>query len=226
MSPAGPARAIRYTLGTARFLARRPFTRIVVPDAPAMRDRAREKLLVELQHTTVYLEYGAGGSTVAAAGHVDTIVTVENDRKFLDSVTAKMGSRARHFVPIHVDTGWTRQLGHPVVRRPTPARVAKWKEYPVAPWRYLERAGLQPDLILVDGRFRVACVLESLLRLGDGARTRILLDDYAGRSAYSVIERFVDDLELFDRLAAFSRSLAFDAEECRRVLESSYADYR
>ena len=35
-----------------------------------------------------------------------------------------------------------------------------------------------PDLIFIDGRFRVACALYSIIMMRDYPKTKILIDDY------------------------------------------------
>jgi hypothetical protein len=88
------------------------------------------------------------------------------------------------------------------------------------------RWGRTPDVILVDGRFRVACVLESLLNLGDQDACTILLDDYVGRAHYRAVEAFVTVVELKGRMAVLRKRPRMDAERCRDVLQGFYADYR
>jgi hypothetical protein len=79
---------------------------------------------------------------------------------------------------------------------------------------------------LIDGRFRVACVLESLLHLGPNTTCNILVDDYAGRPHYKSIEEFGDLVAMHGRMAHFRRSPGLDVEKCRRVLEDFYRDFR
>ena len=64
-------------------------------------------------------------------------------------------------------------------------------------------AGLQPDTVLVDGRFRVACFLASLIYLQPGAV--ILWDDYRGRDSYYVVESIVKPTRFHGYMAEFSR---------------------
>ena len=55
----------------------------------------------------------------------------------------------------------------------TPRRIAKWKSYPLAPWPMRSL----PDLVLIDGRFRVACALVAIKNLYDKIDFEILFDD-------------------------------------------------
>lgn len=86
----------------------------------------------------------------------------------------------------------------PALKRPTARRVRRWQAYASAPWNYFRTIARQPDLILVDGRFRVACVLESLLNLSSQSDAEIY--DYISRAHYHVAERFAD-VRLVGRMA-------------------------
>jgi hypothetical protein len=116
--------------------------------------------------------------------------------------------------------GLTRDWGFPVFDRPTAHRIERWKRLPLAPWPHLAEL---PDVILIDGRMRVACCPESLLRVG--RETTILVDDYAGRS-YSAIERFAELINLHGRMAEFRKRSDFDELSCRVELQKAYSDLR
>ena len=59
-------------------------------------------------------------------------------------------------------------------------------------------------VVLVDGRFRVACFLKMLKSMApeDLKRTQILIHDYGGQE-YHVIEEFAELVEVHERLALF-----------------------
>jgi hypothetical protein len=77
----------------------------------------------------------------------------------------------------------------------------------------------------VGGRFRVACVLESLLSLSPLSNTQILLDDYAERPHYQVVERFAD-LEMAGRMAVLRPRRLIDRIQVRRMVRQFCADPR
>ena len=80
----------------------------------------------------------------------------------------------------HADIGDTKAWGMPVNNR----RVARWPGYPMSVW---DRDDFQqPDTVLIDGRFRLACFLTVLLRT-----TRpvlVLWDDYSDRTIERVAQ--------------------------------------
>jgi len=187
----------------------------------------------QLQRTRTYLEYGSGGSTVLANQRVQMLVSVDSDAHYLAAVRRKLTAdpaalqescRAAAKL-IYANIGFTVDWGMPAYTRPTSRRINLWKNYPLAPWRYFRSIEQQPDLILVDGRFRVACVLESLLNLSPVGNTSILLDDYISRPHYNVVERFAD-LEMVGRMAVLHPRRVWDRSEARRLLEHYCSDYR
>ncbi len=151
--------------------------------------------------STVMLEYGAGGSTLVAAERPHgTLVTVESDRRWLDGVLAQCQERSLpgRVVPVHVDIGPTKQWGFP-------RNQECWHRFPRysrKPWSVLEQLGLQPDLVLIDGRFRVACFLASCVFAS--RPTRILFDDYHSRDRYHRVEEIIKPAAVHhDRIAEF-----------------------
>jgi hypothetical protein len=174
-----------------------------------------------------YLEYGSGGSTVLANQVVTNLVSVDSDANFLGEVRRKLGQCDRRAMAklIHVNIGFTEHWGMPVFTKPTRRRLRRWEEYARAPWRYFRTIGQQPDLVLVDGRFRVACVLESLLSLSPLSETQILLDDYAGRPYYEIVEQFAD-IELAGRMAILRPRRLLDRIHVRRLVKQYCGDPR
>jgi hypothetical protein len=188
----------------------------------------RECFYANLKACTVYLEYGSGGSTLAALRIVPNVISVENDRAFYRAVTREATPLAKgRYLPIFVNTGRTSEWGLPRVQRPTPLRIRRWRRYVIAPWIAIEQNNLFPELIFIDGRFRVACALESLLRLPRASDCRILLDDFQQYDgAYFPIFEFVDDVERHGRAVVFRRAGTFDEVRCRALLAQYYADFR
>jgi hypothetical protein len=96
------------------------------------------------------------------------------------------------------DLGATGAWGFPT----DPTTCQRWPLYATRPWDRLARRQWVPDLILVDGRFRVACFLASLLQARPGAV--ILFDDYAGRrKQYGAAERHLPITRMAGRAAVF-----------------------
>lgn len=190
---------------------------------PEMLARWRE----EVTRAKVYLEYGSGASTVAAARVVERIYSVDSDARYLAAVAerAEHGKAADTAIEtVYVDIGRTEKWGRPLLEYPLSGRARKWRRYTEAPWELTEARGDLPDFVFVDGRFRVACVLESLLRLGPGSGTTIMLDDFSRRRrAYAAVLDFAE-AEPCGRGLLLRPGSPFDADGCRRALRRYQRD--
>jgi hypothetical protein len=155
------------------------------------------------------------------------VVSVDNDRAFMAAVAEKVlevpGAEGR-FKPIFIDIGWTEKWGRPLNEVRSRANIERWRRYTEAPWEYLEAKALVPDLVFVDGRFRVACVLETLLRLPDSSDCTVMFDDFALRTTtYGAILEFADG-ERVGRALVLHRKSPFDRKGCARALRAYQAD--
>lgn len=192
-----------------------------IPERPYMGAERLQLLERRLRDARVYLEYGSGGSTVLAAQlGVKEIHTVESDQSFLEAVRQRVAQcrpDARvcsHFVNI----GPTREWGIPT----DASAAAEWPLYCHAPWPQLLAAGVSPDVILIDGRFRVASFLVSCLCAKAG--TVILFDDYYYRPQYSVVEKLFMPASRAERMAEFIIPDSFDRQDATLALLRAVTD--
>jgi hypothetical protein len=178
-----------------------------------------------LRAADVYLEYGAGGSTVLAAGLCPTVVSAESDRAFLHAVTRKVREvhPACRFYPVHCDIGPTGPWGRP---RPARPLADAWRRYPDAPWEVLHQLHLEPTLVLIDGRFRVACALRVLLEWRARPGALMLFDDFTTRRYYRVVLEFAGEVERGRRLVVLRPKAVLDEPRGRALLEQYRRDWR
>lgn len=136
----------------------------------------------------VILEYGSGGSTVLAADlPAKRVFSVESDadwaRMMQDWFTQNPPAAGAQVHVIWSDIGPTRDWGFPRDKR----GAQRYARYPLAVW---DRADfVQPDVVLVDGRFRKGCAMATALRTT--RPVRLLFDDYVPRRHYHGVERFL-----------------------------------
>lgn len=170
-------------------------TTITLPTKP------RARFLECLDRGGIYVEYGAGGSTIAAARcpGISHVITVDTSAEWLRRVAAEIEEDFRKkWSPIHLDVGEVGEWGWPRGR----SHIAEWRTYATAPWKRAASLRLDPDLVLIDGRFRVASLCASLLLGRPG--TVILFDDYASRPEYHRVETFAAPVTLHGRMAEFA----------------------
>lgn len=195
-----------------------------ISNKPHLDDHALAYFEAKLRSCRFYLEYGAGGSTVCAALAGKPFITVDSDRYLLGDVKKRIDALttadARY---IACDVGPVGSWGAPLLK--TSTVMQRWPLYSAAPWGAVRAAGVQPDLVFVDGRFRVACVLSVLQHLQDRVDYEILLDDYEGRPYYSIVNKFAELKSLHGRMAVFAPK-AHDREDLAQTLRSVETDWR
>jgi hypothetical protein len=147
-----------------------------------------------------YLEYGCGASTeFAAKTYSCNIRAVETSLEWAQQVTTALGARAE---VVHIDLGPVGGWGRPTGYR----RAAAFPEYFNAGFE----SDFDPDVVLIDGRFRVAVFLAVVRNARVG--TQIVFDDYAYREFYHVVEQLVKPVEINHRQALFLRPATVDRE--------------
>jgi hypothetical protein len=150
----------------------------------------------QYQAASVILEYGSGGSTVFAAELGKSVVSVESDRAWAARLEAHLAPISDKATVHHADIGPTGLWGVPM----RPGEYAKFPGYALSVWDRPDF--VEPDLVLIDGRFRAACLAAVLLR----ARrpTTVLFDDYTKRRYYHGVEKLARKEEMVGRMASFT----------------------
>lgn len=150
------------------------------------------------EKTDVILEYGSGGSTIMAAKQNHSLVmSVESDAEWAENMKNVL-SRDYPLAPVHIhwaDIGPTKKWGRPQNSR----AWKKFHNYPLEIWDqdYFKH----PDLVFVDGRFRIACFMTTLFRISKPVK--LLFDDYLPRPEYAVVEQYVKPTKMIGRMAVF-----------------------
>ena len=153
-----------------------------------------------LQTSNCYLEYGCGGSTLFACNNakVKNVISVEIDKTWADKVRDSL-EHANSSVHIeYCDIGEVGEFGKPK----TLDKIQDYWKYMVTPWEVAKQNHLVPDVVLIDGRFRVASFLYSLVSARVG--TSIFFDDYFDRPYYFIVEEFCQLTERHGRMALFT----------------------
>jgi len=98
---------------------------------------------------------------------------------------------------LFIDIGPTKEWGWPSSDPP----LSTWPNYSLTPWKYSAGQGIEPNLVLIDGRFRIASFCASVL-FGK-PKTTILFDDYIDRPQYHVVEKYIQPRNVVGRLCEF-----------------------
>lgn len=158
----------------------------------------------------VYGEYGVGQSTNwVYANTTARILAVDTSKRWIDCVIADKAVNSR----IHatwVDLGELGDWGRPTSYE----KHENFDRYVNSIWSEPEK----PDVVLVDGRFRVSCFLHSLLHSAPG--TAIFFDDYCNRPHYHIVEELLRPTQTCGRQALFSTPHELDRARVARLAKS------
>jgi hypothetical protein len=170
-----------------------------------------------VSRSNCFLEYGCGGSTAYAANFakVKNIISVDTSKVWLEKVNQSLSDTGTKLFLRHCDLGEIGDWGTPVSRN----NSGDFWRYMVTPWKLSKELKLIPDAVLIDGRFRVASFLYSLLSARVG--TLIMFDDYLDRDHYHLVERFCKLKEKHGRMGVFYVEHNYDVSE----LVSTIAEY-
>jgi hypothetical protein len=155
----------------------------------------------------VYGEYGVGQSTRFIHDRTEArILAVDTSKEWVEATKASIGDTDRLFLE-HVDLGELGEWGMPTTYR----NRDKIDDY----LNFIWTRSFDPDLVLIDGRFRVACFTTSLLAAKPGCR--ILFDDYVERPHYHVVEELLEPERVNARQALFVVPERFDRAAAARM---------
>jgi hypothetical protein len=135
---------------------------------------------VDQNHAVI--EYGAGSSTLYFARHALEVHSVDSSRSYVTAVAAEAARRSLSNVHLsRANIGPVGEWGWPIDTYPTKKNRERWIAYLDAPWSSIGDAPV--GLVMVDGRFRVACAAYSIAKLIDRGQRNvaIFLDDFIGR---------------------------------------------
>lgn len=155
-----------------------------------------------------YGEYGVGQSTVWVSKNCSAhVYSVDTSKEWIDTVKSKL-TPSKKFDIEWVDLGVLGDWGYPR----TYEKRDDFHKYVESIWTKENK----PELVLIDGRFRVCCFLYSLIHGSPG--TKVIFDDYTNRPNYHVIEEFITPLKTNGRQALFVVPETLDIENVESVL--------
>eukprot|EP00747_Dinoflagellata_sp_TGD_P087999 gnl/TRDRNA2_/TRDRNA2_163843_c0_seq4.p1 gnl/TRDRNA2_/TRDRNA2_163843_c0~~gnl/TRDRNA2_/TRDRNA2_163843_c0_seq4.p1 ORF type:complete len:230 (-),score=25.12 gnl/TRDRNA2_/TRDRNA2_163843_c0_seq4:40-627(-) len=185
---------------------------------PHMTRHERSLFYKYLDKARYYEEFGAGGSTVVAVArpNIVKVHTVESNSDWIDKLRHRSDISSaisnNKLELVHANIGKTRRWGMPKGG----SSRERWPNYS---GKYAE-TGDKFDLILVDGRFRVACALKALQRIlpEDRDNTTLIVHDYVNRTQYHRIEEFATVVDQVDTLAVFRKKADVDSLQLAQAI--------
>jgi hypothetical protein len=160
-----------------------------------------------------YFEYGCGGSTVLANSYpnIKSIVSIDSCSEWIEKTKLQISNTAKvnfYYVDINGNcTGW----GAPIDN----SKKSDWIKYPSSILEQKEDF----DLILVDGRFRIACCASAAMKMSKDSF--LLLHD---------CERYKDipltKIDQVGSLAAYTKEDAFDDSYLIDIVKKNRLNYQ
>ena len=155
-------------------------------------DRLFKNLILNVK---TYFEYGCGKSTEYMYKNSNaSIFTVDTSKEWA-AKTLNLSKDSDHYrLNVKwIDVGDVADWGYPISfeKKQNFVKYANWF------WEF----GLKPDLVVIDGRFRILCFLTSIKFASIG--TQIIFDDYTNRPFYHVAEDFLKIKDTCGRQALF-----------------------
>lgn len=157
---------------------------------PYMKKNDIQMFYKYLNQCKSYFEYGCGGSTYQAnsRNNIELIYCVESDKEWIDKLEEKIQSDKIRFMYIDVNTK-PKNWGHPG----KDANNTQKKSYSNAILQLSNDERNNIDIVMIDGRFRVACCLKLLNEINDNCI--IAFDDFLNRSQYHIVLEYFDIID-------------------------------
>lgn len=209
------------------YLNRPDWNEVIRPELP-FGAVANGEFVQDLNNSSSYLEFGSGASTlVASESNVKRIVSIESDRDFLAAVRVQIAAQQDVNTEIdylYADIGPTGPWGVPLFKSRLWRMRERWPNYSLVPWIELG-SDFRADLVLVDGRFRVACALAVIINQAD-SNWKLLVDDFAERPEYFPIKDFSELVEMRGRMAVFKPRVGLNVRSAKLALQYFQRDWR
>ena len=158
----------------------------------------------------LYFEYGVGKSTKWILENTKSkIIAVDSSQNWIDKIGNNNSFKER-IQTIWVDLGDLTDWGRPI----SYAKRDNFISYINSVWVFENKA----DVILIDGRFRVACFLYSLLNAKIGSF--IFFDDYNNRPWYHIVEEVLPIYQKCGRQAIFNVTDTFNKRLAKSLLKN------
>ncbi len=182
----------------------------------------KEKILFDktISHSSLYLEFGMGGSTFRVLKKSEAqVVSIDSSESWIAMMrnykfVMKMEYNSKLQL-MHVDIGPTHEWGRPV--RDTHREL--YPNYSSSVFKEIQSQ--QVDTVLVDGRFRIACALKTLIECGMNDNLRIMFHDFH-RAHYQPILDYTDMEEQADDLVVLKPKANLNVD----ALLKAYEEYK
>ncbi len=167
----------------------------------------------KLKNSNFFFEYGSGSSTIYADKNNKKYVSIETDKNFYKFLLTKLKKKKslKYF-----SLGIVGEFSYPIL-----CSEQQIKNYIFSIDKYF--INKTPDLILVDGRFRIACCLNLINKAHFKKKLTIILDDYQKRKEYHCLNKFFQ-IKKIGRLGVLKPKKKLYLK--KNIMENFYYNYK
>ncbi|MEI0489731.1 hypothetical protein [Brachyspira pulli] len=184
-----------------------------------MTEDERELFVKSISESKEYLEFGSGGSTfIALKTTKANITSVESDIDWInhmrDNKTIFEEEQFCRLKFVHIDVGEISAMGMPKDK----SKIENYPKYSEEIFEILDQNKIDKiDTVLIDGRFRVACALNTILNCNKN--TKIIIHDFFNREEYHVVLNYLDTVEKANTLGVFKIKENINKDEINKLIE-------
>lgn len=149
--------------------------------------RANQYFINKVRKSKGYFEIGSGSSTLYVKNLKKKYISIESSKSFYNCM------RQKKLNIIYCDIGPTKYFSFPIY--PFFFIKKKIKLYSESINFFIKKYKQFPDLILIDGRYRVLCVLtiiEIFLNKNYATKSIIIIDDFVYRKNYQSLKKIIN----------------------------------
>lgn len=173
------------------------------PDVKALMKPVESELFVRhIKKSGYYLEFGMGGSTIVALSNTKAkVYSVESDFEWIRKLKKYWFIRfhlLKRLSIYYANIGNTKEWGYPVDTQ----HKLSFPDYSSGIFKKIDVSKV--DCVLIDGRFRVASVLQTILHCHKNSGLKILFHDFYNRPRYHEVLKYLSEIEKADTLAVFN----------------------
>lgn len=184
-----------------------------------MTENERELFVKSISESKEYLEFGSGGSTfIVLRTTKANVVSIESDINWInhmrDNKTIFEEEQFCRLKFVHIDIGEISSMGMPKDK----SKIETYPKYSEEIFKILDKNKIDKiDTILIDGRFRVACTLNTILNCNKN--TKIIIHDFFNREEYHIVLNYLDIIEKADTLGIFKLKENINKDEISKLIE-------
>lgn len=175
--------------------------------------QAASAISKHLSTKKVLMQYGCNNTILQAmeSPSINSVIAVESNKSISDKFYESVNDKDKLHL-MYANIGEVDAAGRPL----DDSKFQSFHQYMVLPWALADKYNVMPDVIVIDGPFKVACFLYSLVCAEEGAT--ILFNDFFANEAYAVARDYALLEERHGDMAEFTVQKKFIMSELAAMI--------